>query len=1036
MANYVYRPIWLLGNKSFYEKEFTFKEIVENDYTDGFYKEGVTDPTYRINIVPSAPSYTNNNKTAYYHIGNVVFYRKDGTPILWSDLTPLYQVQYAGDIEEAPAYALGKDKDDNLYEFRTTGLDTYTNGYSNAGSCFGKNFEATSKTYNGYATTECNYRAPNAKGTIVAFIATNNPDVNAIAVSFLIPNVWSATMTGAGTIKWSEGENVDLDNLNLVYQYNNGRPYSNIGNYLRYHEKTVSGYIDGVATPMMSRYLFVKGDKTPYRTWIKDEKNNSEIDPKLYLINTNGREVVEKTINEIRENQANYVADDRLDTGMVEDGYFYNKYPFEVFLCCKKMFNASASGSYGISDGYIISKDGSVLGPFTIHKARQFSSQDNTQYAAITCEDPNDPDNPYIIHLYAREDSQGYANYPIYLFMTTDITSSNSAKSPFISTFCLASIDKYFRIHMAINKEVKAVVLGTYCCYDISGNGCTSAQLNAPRHIGYVKSITHDKVLDDFPTKQEYLDANIKLINNIYYAIRRVFTKDTVYDTYAKVTGYTKVTDPVFKELYIMHPELNNKMVDYDLDLIIKLYDKGLIERAVYKFILDRYYTLKINMYRTFNTNVNKTTIGNMFFIDNKNLAIKNLIKHEDNIYLNNISQYIVETDSTLEESNNIDNLILANEGNYKSNIMFNSNSSVLSITTNEFLQGEWVAFSGWNQDNIEEDNEHFTTKLEIEKTDGTKKLIYDYNSYEEFIEKEFIEHNTIKYGSIYLVNMKTLEYKKGWIRLNKTDNTISTNVYVWYNKKDKPISTRIPTIIENKEFDTTGYTDYDNFKADAYEWEVISGGEYGGALYRVYPVINGNVYKGYTGTIPDGSGSGTGYCTVIDSGIPASTYEELHGFFSKSDINGTMTGLNYNHSKTNPDISLPDQVKLEIKYYTKYVNGSYYRPTYSLGKTESTASYTYFLGGSTSARRYARFSVMDVGTDIVDNLCIDGLIIIPWAKVQTNGRAATKFSFRLYEENNLIQEHILENVTSYRGWYFSADGSIIEITNKEEPIE
>lgn len=340
----------------------------------------------------------------------------------------------------------------------------------------------------------------------------------------------------------------------------------------------------------------------------------------------------------------------------------------------------------------------------------------------------------------------------------------------------------------------------------------------------------------------------------------------------------------------------------------------------------------------------------------------------------------------------------------------------------------------------IEHNNNFWIGKSTVENH-----ILYNHNDIMDFYKNEFKYINNTLYGGVYFYDTETKEYRKAWVRINReySGEYYVANKYDYYQfyKNRLPTKRTVDEIFNSNSQD--GMLDYfqtwDLF--DGFNVQVLGGGEYGGAIYRVYPVINDKVHVCVNMSVTTASsGTTTMWSNANQTKLNMGIYlGEAYAFLQAAKSTGAITTTSsggtfngcyyggYGGGWTSGLVASPEAVKWSITFTGKYSNGSYYQSPYIMCRTEGSDYNTYYLGVNQSSTRSNVFKIVDHGTGIVNTSCIQGLIAIPYHPATNASRNATRFKIDLRRKDEIIYSTDI-SCSSYRGFWIDPTNGITEL--------
>lgn len=333
-----------------------------------------------------------------------------------------------------------------------------------------------------------------------------------------------------------------------------------------------------------------------------------------------------------------------------------------------------------------------------------------------------------------------------------------------------------------------------------------------------------------------------------------------------------------------------------------------------------------------------------------------------------------------------------------------------------------------------------------IGKTSVENSVLYNHNSIMDFYKNEFKYVNNFLYGSIYFFDTETKESRKAWVRVtrNEAGEYFVQDRYKYYQfYKNRLPSTKTVNEIFNSTSQDGMLDEMLKFNLfDGFNVQVLAGGEYGGSIYRVYPVINDKVHVCVNmSTTTAGAGTGSMWSNANNTPLEMGDHlKSAYRFLQAAKSAGAITTTAGNGSTYNGcyygsygagwasgETASPEAVRWNVTFKGKYSNGAYYQPQYIMGRTESSSSWTCYMGLNQSTVRSNVFKVIDHGNDIASNACIQGLIAIPYYSGPAGGRNATSFKIELIK-NDVIEYSVNISCSSYRGFWIDLDTGLTEL--------
>lgn len=973
----------LLGNKSYRPKSFTLKEIIDLGYKDGLYEEGIKEDEVKFKInftTQNARNSYNGNLILYHPFGQIVVWKKDGTPIT------VYNIDYNNVYlnnnnfsDEIPNVRFLVDGDGYRYEIiGTKGFNTNAVNTAHTRPC--ASFGPPMSVGGNYPQCFENFTLQNNTDPNSFYIQTDNPDVKAISIMFFAPPAWSGTTTYIYAV------NKLTINGELIYDYDTMSDF------------VTNEYMSalGINNRFLPRYTIVKNNDdtyTTYKSWMYFLNYPNEINKSLFLLGDTYYTHKEVTLNELIDNG-------RTD-GLFDDAAGYS---FNLDLKITQMWNTFNTGEIFPSGALVWDKANNPLLPY------ERIAYKNT-IPVIELIDATFTDTrttPMRINLkYDKLPNGNNSNYTVGSAFLKNIQTSNGWTTAgkvvpggaiIVTGGKGNSLNLNYKFY---NSEFKAITIDTVCMYDIKYNGINNA---SSRHCGRVESITHDKVLHSAADNTEWVKKYTRTVKNKIYGARCVFTTDSAFMCFTNITDTKNlIVDPI---CYIYHA-MTDEMITYTLDELSDLYNRNKIADGCYYYDVVNIININIKLIRTFDSGVESIGYRKMFIIDkNSNSAINNFITVAgDTLIGRDDHLYELSTQNTLVERNSFNKSVDTNEG-----LLVNSNTSFDFIYRTDNPNAKRLAIIPWYSE------ENVTGKFEL---DG--KIVFNYSTLDLYKDNEFKIVKNKLYGSVYLYDVETKTIKKAWVRITE-DGIPSDDFFIYYANGDMG-KTSIEKIFNNDRNDGTSPENY-IIKYSKFTTEIVSGGAYGGAIYRVYPVIDGKVYYLYSGPVTTSASGTLNNCIFRYTGFNVNTDEERWEFLNK--CNTTTTDNIFSIGDES------DQFIADIIFTNRYPNSTLYQPTTTY-KYPGNFGHDYFLGYNTNSKRLLTVAVTDNNISGYEGTIdiIDSLILIPYHSSNTSGRCATKFSFDCYTGDTIINSATL-NVSSYRGWFLTKNEEVEEILKED----
>lgn len=308
-------------------------------------------------------------------------------------------------------------------------------------------------------------------------------------------------------------------------------------------------------------------------------------------------------------------------------------------------------------------------------------------------------------------------------------------------------------------------------------------------------------------------------------------------------------------------------------------------------------------------------------------------------------------------------------------------------------------------------------------------KTLYNTNSLTEFEESEVKVVNEEVYGAAYLYDKTTDTSKKAYVKL-QIDKSKFYNLY----QDDSLIASKLPNIFDTEQINGVVPANrpplFSKYKVELLG---VGSGIYGGAVGRIWPVVNGQIYscRGCSGfTSASGSVSQTAFLEPVK--VYPTDEAELKTFVTAlpTTTNLIPSKVSYsNGAQTGNQTVLPDSVVMDVYTNSKYPNSSYYQPVFALCHSSNTNDSSYYLGETASANKcYITFTVTGVGSDIGNFDCIDGILCMPYMPVYA-GRCAKQFRFTIYDIDGTTvkNEYLTPTLSSIKLYYITRD-NVIEL--------
>lgn len=960
----------LLGNKSYRPKSFTLKEIIDLGYKDGLYEEGIkeSEVKFKVNITTQNARTNNGGSYLKYHpFGQIVIWKKDGTSV--SVFTMDYNNVYLNNnnfSDEIPNVRFVRDIDGYRYEiigtkgFNTTVKETNTKPCASFGPPM-----STGGTY-----PQCfeNFTVNTNTDPNNFYIQTDNPNVKAIAIMFFCPPAWSS-----GYYLYTANKLIVNDET--IYDY------ETMADYVKNEYRSVLGQND----KLLPRFVIVKNDDdtyTTYKSWMYYLNYPNEINRDLFLIGETYFTIKSVTLDELIKNK-------RTD-GLFDDAAGYT---FNLDIKITQMWKTFNSGEIMPCGALVWDKANNPLLPY--NRVGFISTVPVVELIDATFTDSNT--TPMRINLKYDRLPNGNNNQRtmggafLKNIQTTNGWTAAGKIVPGAAMIVTGGEGNDLNINYKFySDEFKALAIDTVSTYDIKYNGINNGQ---NRHCGRVESITHNTLLHTASSNALWVERYTRTVNGKIYGARCIFTKDKAFMCFTNITDAKNlVVDP---NCYIYHA-MTDEMTLYSINEMEDLAKKGKIVNGCYYYDVVNISNFSCKLTKTFDTDnefigykklfiINKTT--NKVITSFKHVAGDTLIGKDDHLYeLSTQSEFLNDT-SFLKSVNTADGITMNDSQPF--------DFTVKSSNPN----AKRMAIIPWY------DEENIAGKLEI-----GGKVVYNHATMESYKNNEFKIVNGRKYGCVYLYDIETKVIKKAWVLI--TADGISNNFYIVYAGDTMGV-TSIDDIFKLSRSDGTSPDEYVFTKYSGFSVQIISGGQYGGATYRMYPVINEKVYYLYSGAVVNTQDGVIEDCIFRYSGRNVRTTEDLWNFIQACN---TTTSAN-----TFSEGDESDQFIASVKYEGRYVNSSLYQPITIFRYPGVTGSHTYFMGRSSGIKRQVTVTVVDNTIKGYENkiAIIDSVILIPYHAGNTSSRCATKFDYFGYVGDDVIRG-VTINASSYRGWIMS----------------
>lgn len=994
--SYVVKDLTLLGDKSLMEKNFTLQEIIDNDYRDGFYKEGIQpdEVSFKLEFEISNPCVGINASYKYFILSQIAIWDNNFNPIVGLTLEKHNCYIFSNLDNKFRKCVFLKDADGYRYELYgfnwTTGLNA---NHFKPGGAFGPPM-CTGSTY-----LFCSDWWVNKDGTVKnnIILQTDNPNVKVMSVSFNMPTRWfnSTTTSGGLTYSYAPG-NVKVNGEELYNLTTNAALIS-------HHFCT-----DSLSKTYWLRYIFEKQSDNTYKTykdWLPNIYNNNmatEGGIIKYDIRLLGQNMNLPKVFSLKE-----IIDNDYREGIYDD-FAGNDFTLDLQIIQK--WTTYNTGEFLVSGGLIWDNSSNIYEPYS---KDLILNKGSGTLESVSCPDTNTGVNKLTVHIVSSKQPQALNySYSSIFGKNVQATHGYSAKNvPVLGIVKTGGVNGECDIKMVFFGDIKAFALDTMSIYDYKYNGTNTQS----RHVGYLKSLTHNKILHNVNSVAEWLELYTVTINSILYAARLIFTKTNCFLVYMDVTNTKYLI--IDRKCYIHHI-LTNEMLEYTIDELIEMNRDGRIDNGKYVYTIVPVNTFTIRLTKTFENTDNEMGIHKVALFEkttNSNMVSNYDIISDTQLHKGN-KLYEIDIQGTMQDDTKPHELLSSS----KTLLLDNQTATDIAIKTDNpnvkrMKIIPWY-FSKEVIDTTDQYSQNFVGKLEINNN-----LVYEYADVETFRTHEFKTVHDKLYGSCYLYDIESNTYKKCWVLIQ---NNEFVGEYLYY-ANDVMGKTDIDDIFDNPRSDGSSDEEYTFIPCKTFRLTLLPGtvGAYGGAPYRVYPIINGKVYKGayYAGNTT--ASSGTQVMTIMDSGIEVITEEQKLQFINDCNTKGVFSSpiIQYSSSIGTPSLS-GNMARVSAVFVGKYSNGAYYQPAYVMGQT-ANANNTYFLGTNATATRAITFTINDVSQDLGD-INIEGLIIIPWRNGSNSGRYCLNQRYELIGEDGIILNSIDTSTNTYKGYYLSTDGT------------
>lgn len=552
--DFIIKELTLLGEKTYTPKDFTLKEITGPDslYLEGgFYKEGIQpgEETFRLDLNIKDTSTSNvTNSHCYWLISQIAMWDTNYIPItgLYMEATNAYlNPEYN---MTKPSSRLLKDQNGYRYEMLGwNGIGTYgANAYFMAGGAFGPPM----CNNNPYKWPTDWFVVEQTYTPMDLIIQSDNPNLMIMAISFETPIFWSTSTQGTVVNNYTYAPwTVKLKQTDELILDTKSKEGSKAYNVYTSPDKK------GINSAWLLRFIIVKqADNTykVYKSYIKD--TNAEDVNKLKNVIQYPIYLKGEFTGLVKEfNPESMIANQRVD-GMYDD---LAELPHELKLVMTNHWGGMNNPADEIMVNGAFIWDNNYNLATNYARDLYVTNRKNQEYEYITCDYDNSS-----LKLFISFDSYSQASDGTTTFACMFNKSIRSLPSSYTSyktqPFGIINIDgaakgspRKVTFTIKSDKEINVFALDPISGYDYGVN-TAAAYINLQRHVSYIKSITHDKLVCDELTRDRMILKYVKTVKSKIYHARFIFTKTSIFYVWLNYTD--RVYNELDPTLYVYYP--------------------------------------------------------------------------------------------------------------------------------------------------------------------------------------------------------------------------------------------------------------------------------------------------------------------------------------------------------------------------------------------------------------------------------------------------------------------------------------------------